>query len=285
MSDWSIVSRDTGDQLGEGVLWSARNNAVYWVDILAPALNRLSLADGRVARWKMPEQIGWIVERDRGGFIAGFQSGFAELQLEPLTIRMIGNPEPHLPGNRMNDGKADTDGYIWCGTKDMTDSADTGSLYRLAPDRSWSTMDTGYGVPNGPAFSPDGAWLFHTDSARRTVYRFARSSNGGLSARTAFITFNEEDGFPDGMTFDSEGGLWIAHWGGSRISRFLPDGQLDRLIRLPARLVSNIAFAGEDLDRMFVTSATVGLDPGPMEGALFEVHSGATGVPTGLFAG
>jgi D-xylonolactonase len=286
MSEWRIVERDIADRLGEGTLWSARDQALYWTDILAPALNRLSLVDGRIERWAMPEPLGWMVERARGGFIAGLQSGFAELDLDPVTLRPIGDPEPHLPGNRMNDGKADARGRIWCGTMDMAETASCGTLYRLDPDLRWHAADSGYGVTNGPAFSPDGAWLYHTDSPRRTVYRFAMDHDGALGPREAFIRFGEEDGYPDGMTVDAQGGLWIAHWDGGRVSRFHDDGTLDRAIALPARRITNIAFAGDALDRMFVTSATVGLDaPGPADGALFEVMSGATGLTPGLFAG
>lgn len=285
MSEWKRVDRDVRDTLGEGTLWSARDNAVYWVDIRGPALNRLSLTDGGVQRWAMPEPLGWVAERRGGGFVAGFQSGFARMTLDPLAIESIGDPEPHLPGNRMNDGKADGDGRIWCGTMDMAEEQDSGSLYRLDSDGRWTTMDTGYAVPNGPAFSPCGRWLYHTDSARRTVYRFARTDGGGLSDRAPFILFTEEDGYPDGMTVDAQGHLWIAHWGGSRISRFTPDGRLDRAIPLPARQVTNITFAGANLDRMFVTSAAFGLPESEYDGALFEVDAGVTGLPTPLFAG
>ncbi|TVV72769.1 SMP-30/gluconolactonase/LRE family protein [Sphingomonas solaris] len=285
MADWSIVPRDTQDSLGEGALWSERENAVFWVDILAPALNRLSLVDGRVTRWAMPEPLGWVVERIGGGFIAGFKSGFAELDLNPLAIRPIADPEPALPNNRMNDGKADADGVIWCGTMDMAEEQASGSFYRFGADRRWTRMDTGYGVPNGPAFSADGAWLYHSDTALRTVYRFRRLPSGRLADRTDFITFAEFDGHPDGMTVDADDGLWITHWGGSRISRFRPDGTLDRSIALPARQITNIAFGGERLDRMFVTSATIGLNTIPEDGALFEVYSGAVGLPPGRFDG
>lgn len=285
MTDWTIVPRETRDLLGEGALWSARANALFWVDILAPALNRLALADGRIERWPMPQPIGWVAERTRGGFIAGFRSGFAELSLDPVTITPIDDPEPHLPGNRMNDGKADAAGSIWCGTMDMAEEQDSGSLYRLAPDRRWTRIDAGYRVPNGPAFSPDGKWLYHSDTARRTVYRFRRTPDGSATDRHVFIRFDEADGFPDGMTVDREGGIWIAHWGASRISRFDGHGQLDRSIALPARQITNIAFAGPALDRMFVTSATTGLAARPEDGALFEVRSGAVGCPPGLFAG
>ena len=285
MTEWQLVERDIRDTLGEGTLWSARDNALYWTDIVAPALNRLSLSNGKVDRWTMPEPLGWVAERQSGGFIAGLQSGFASLTLDPLLIEPIGDPEPDLPGNRMNDGKADADGRIWCGTMDMAEEADSGAFYRLDPDGRWTRMDSGYRVPNGPAFSPCGNWLYHTDSARRSVYRFARTDGGGLADRALFIQFGEEDGYPDGMTVDAEGHLWIAHWDGARISRFSPEGKLDRAIALPARQITNICFAGAGLDRMFVSSAAVGLPESDYDGALFEVDAGVRGLPTPLFAG
>ena len=285
MPQWRMIPRDVADRLGEGTLWSARDNAVYWVDILAPALNRLSLADGAVTRIAMPEPLGWVAERKAGGFIGGFQSGFAEIYLDPLTITPIGDPEPHCPGNRMNDGKADAQGHIWCGTMDMAEEHDRGTLYRLAPDRSWTRVDSDYRVPNGPCFSPCGQWLYHSDTAKRQMYRFRRTETGATD-REPFIRFEEADGYPDGMTVDAEGHVWVAHWGGGRISRFTPDGTLDRAIPMPARQVTNICFAGPDLDRMFVSSATVGLDdPSEHDGGFFEVDSGVRGLPTHLFAG
>ena len=285
MAQWQLIKRDLRDKLGEGTLWSARDNAVYWTDIIAPALNRLSLADGSIDRWAMPEPIGWVAERQAGGFITGLQSGFARLTLDPLAIEPFGDPEQHLPGNRMNDGKADAEGRIWCGTMDMAEQEDSGAFYRLDPDGRWIQMDSGYRVPNGPAFSPCGNWLYHTDSARQTVYRFSRTEGGGLAAREVFIQFGDADGYPDGMTVDADGHLWIAHWGGSRVSRFTPEGKLDRAIPLPAQQVTNICFAGAGLNRMFVSSAAVGLPDSEYDGGLFEVDAGVKGLPTPLFAG
>ncbi|MBU1259273.1 MAG: SMP-30/gluconolactonase/LRE family protein [Alphaproteobacteria bacterium] len=284
MAQWRMIARDGADMLGEGTIWSARDDAVYWVDILAPALNRLSLKDGAVERWAVPEPLGWVAERAGGGFIGGFKSGFAEISLDPLTITPIGDPEPDLPGNRMNDGKADAQGQIWCCTIDMAEKSDSGSLYRLTPDLVWQQMDAGYRVPNGPAFSHCGKWLYHSDTARRIMYRFARTADG-IANRQPFISFTDADGYPDGMTVDADGHIWVAHWGGGRISRFTPDGKLDRAIALPARQVTNICFAGPDLDRMFVSSAAIGLDATPCDGGLFEVDCGVRGLQTHLFAG
>jgi D-xylonolactonase len=284
MAQWRMIERDVADTLGEGTLWSARDKAVYWVDILDPALNRLSLEDGAVERWAMPEPLGWVAERTGGGFIGGFKSGFAAISLDPLTITPIGDPEPDMPYNRMNDGKADAQGHIWCGTMDMVEERDSGSLYRLTPDLAWQRMDTGYRVPNGPTFSPCGQWLYHSDTSRQVMYRFARTADG-IEDRQPFIRFTDADGYPDGMTVDADGHIWVAHWGGGRISRFTPDGALDRSIALPARQVTNITFAGPDLDRMFVSSAAIDLDATLYDGGFFEVDCGVRGVPTNLFAG
>jgi D-xylonolactonase len=278
-----------GDQrcrLGEGPLWSPREDALYWVDILAPRLHRYSLTSARVTSWEMPEKIGWIVERaDRPGFIAGFQSGFYELTLDPVARKLIVDPEPNLPDNRMNDAKVDSFGRLWAGTMDCEIRTDSGSLYCLDPDLTVTRRDTGYLVTNGPAFGAHGECMYHTDTGRRVVYRFDLAADGQLGPKTEFLRFAEDWGGPDGMTVDSNGGVWIAHWGASRVSRFEPDGTLDRFIRLPASQITSCTFAGRDLDRLFVTSAADGKPDEPLAGALFEVDpEGAKGLPPNLFA-
>lgn len=281
-----IIPRDQRDLLGEGLLWSARDGAVYWTDILAPALNRLSLADGRVTRWPMPERIGWVIERRVApGFIAGFQSAFAELALDPVTVTPIADPEPGLPDNRLNDAKADRWGRIWAGTMPMGADRPSGGLYRIDPDHGVRQIDTGYTVANGPAISPDGRWLYHTDTAPGSVSRF-RLDEAGAHDRELFLRFEPGWGKPDGMTFDVDGGLWIACWGASRVSRFTPDGAFDRSIELPASQITNVCFAGDGLDRMFVTSAAVDRKNEEHAGALFEVDpGGARGLPPERFGG
>jgi xylono-1,5-lactonase len=287
MQGYRIIQRPVRDKLGEGLWWSARENAVYWVDILAPALHRVSLADEQVSSWPMPEKIGWVVERrDRPGFIAGLQSGFCELTLDPVVCRLIVDPEPHYPDNRLNDATVDALGRIWAGTMDCGASIEAGSLYRLGVDRRLTCHDTGYIVTNGPVVSPGNDWLYHNDTGRGVVYRFALTSDGEIQDKREFLRFPRDWGLPDGMTVDAEGGLWIAHWGGARVSRFNPDGQLERVIPLPASQVTNCVFAGAALDRMFVTSAALDKADEPLAGALFEVDpGGARGVAPHCFGG
>lgn len=281
-----LIPRDTRDQLGEGLYWSGRENAVYWTDIIGRKVHRLSLADESVASWTMPEMVGWVIEREREpGFIAGFQSGFVALTLEPFEIRPIHNPHPDRSGNRMNDAKADAAGRIWAGSMHVDCDKPTGALHRLDPDGSVHVMDEPYVIANGPALSPEQDLLYHTDTALRTVYRFPLRPDGSLGPREIFIRFEEDWGNPDGMTVDAEGFLWVAHWGGSRVSRFSPDGRFDRAIALPASQITNVTFAGPNLDRMFVTSAADGLEDEPLAGALFEVDPGVRGLPTGRYGG
>jgi sugar lactone lactonase YvrE len=275
-----------GAILGEGPLWSARDDALYWVDIKAPALHRLSLADGARASWVLPEPTGWVIERQgRPGFIAGTRTGFVALTLAPFAITAIGDPEAHCPGNRLNDAKADAWGRIWAGTMDDREVEERGCLWRLDPDLRWFCADRGYHVANGPAFSPDGRILYHTDSAKRLVYRFDLDEHGTLSSKSVLIRFQEDWGYPDGMTTDADGGLWIAHWDGARISRFAPDGTLDRSIALPVSRPTSCAFGGAALDRLFVTSARIGREVEPLAGGLFAVVAGVRGLPPGPFAG
>lgn len=283
---YRVVSGDIRCQLGEGPWWSAREQAIYWVDIVGRALHRLSLGDGAIRTCSIPEMIGWVVERrDRPGFIAGLQSGFAELQLEPLQIRPIVDPEPQYPGNRMNDAKVDQAGRIWAGTMDVEIRKSTGSLYRLDADFSVARIDSGYLVTNGPAFSPAHDVMYHTDTERNVVYRFDLDRSGTATNKAAFIEFPDAWGKPDGMTVDAEGCLWIAHWGGARVSRFTPKGALDREVKLPASQITSCVFAGDHLDRMFVTSAAMGRGDEPLAGALFEIDPGVRGLPPNLFGG
>lgn len=289
-----VVHRTTRDTLGEGLLWSARDDAVFWTDIIDKKLWRLSLADNSVMHWDMPEMIGWIIECAHGGFVVGLQSGFYRLSLDPFALELIANPHPERPGNRLNDAKADAHGRIWAGSMPVAPGPPsqwpaTGALYRLDPDGAVSRHDDGLTIANGPAISPDGATLYHTDSARRTIYRFDLHADGTLGSRTEHIVFGSDASAPDGMACDAAGGLWVAFYGhapavGSRVARFHQDGSFDRQIDVPTLQVTNLVFAGQRLDRMFITSAGQGCDDA-MAGALFEVDPGCTGLLPHRFAG
>jgi sugar lactone lactonase YvrE len=281
---------DVGTLLGEGPVWDARDGAVWFVDIERPAIHRYRLADGDRASWTPPYRVTALWPRAAGGFIAHSERGFLVADPAEGRYELFHETEPQLPGNRSNDGKIDPAGRFWSGTMDDAKQAASGALYRLDPDRQVRRIDDGYRITNGPAFSPDGRTMYHTDTVRRTVYAFDLAPDGSVSNKRVFLAFGDETtGNPDGMNVDAEGGLWIAFWGGWAVRRYSPGGELLEERRVPAAQVTSVVFAGDGLDRMFVTSAAVDLDKRGehrQAGGLFEVAApGVAGLALPLFEG
>lgn len=277
--------------LGEGPVWSAREARLYWLDIRAALVMRFDPMSGTREVFAQPVAVTCLAPRRVGGFVAGTASGFAFVQPERGVHAVLVHPERELRGNRFNDGACDELGRFHAGTMDDACVAPTGALYRLDADRSVRRLDDGYVVTNGPAFALDGRTLFHNDSTRGLVYAFERDpASGELGARRVFARFEGAEGLPDGMTVDAEGCLWIAHWGGARVTRRDPDGKLERTLALPVAHVTSVAFGGAELDRLYVTTAREGLTADalraqPLAGGLFELEPGVRGVAAREFAG
>lgn len=275
--------------LGEGPVWVEREQALYWVDIKGRKIFRLGEGE-ELARWDTPFRVGAIAPRDTGGFIAGTEEGFATVDFDRTRFDIIGNPEPDRPDNRFNDGKVDRTGRFWAGTMDDTEKEAAGTLYRLDFDLRWTAADDGYRVTNGPAFSPGGRLMYHADSARQIIYAYDVDEGGELGERTTFARFGENDGYPDGMTVDAEGCLWVAFWDGWCVRRFSPTGECIRIIDLPVQRPTSVAFGGPRLDRLYVTSASIGLDDlalqmQPHAGGLFQCSPGVIGIAELPFGG
>jgi sugar lactone lactonase YvrE len=276
--------------LGEGPVWVARENALYWVDIKGQRIFRRSFDSGDLADWRPPFRIGSLAPRDSGGFVAGSENGFAFVDPAAGRYDLHANPEPDRPTNRFNDGKLDREGRFWAGTMDDEEGLASGALYRLDPDRSWRRVDDEYRVTNGPAFSPGGRLMYHNDSARQVTYVFDLDGEGNADNRRVLREYGEGDGYPDGMTVDSEGCLWIAFWDGWCVRRYSPHGDLLETIEVPVQKPTSCAFGGPSLDHLFVTSASVGLsgadwEKQPEAGGLFVVKPGVSGLPEALYPG
>lgn len=277
-----------GAVLGEGPVWVAGEQALYWLDIHGRRIYRYNPATGHYASWPTPFRIGAIAPRSTGGFVGGSERGFVLIDPDLRRFEVIADPEPDIAGNRFNDGKLDAHGRFWAGTMDDAEVAVTGALYRLDPDLGWARQDGGYAVPNGPTFSPDGRACYHTDSAAGTIYRFELDDEGELGRKSVFARFGAGDGHPDGMTTDADGCLWIAFWDGWCVRRVSQAGQVVETIELPVQRPTSCAFGGADLDRLFVTSARVGLDASalarqPLAGGLFSFRPGTRGLPSASF--
>lgn len=282
---------EAGASLGEGPVWVAGEGAVYWVDINGNRIHRYVPASDVRQTWEMAEQVCSVTPRERGGFVAATKHGFAFFDPATGELEPFAEVEPDAPDNRFNDAKADPAGRLWAGTMDdVGHAAPTGSLYRLDPDLSWTRVDEGYAISNGPAFSLDGRTMYHNDTRLRTVFAFDVDADGNATNKRPFIRTVDPDGTPDGMTVDAEGFLWVAHYGGAQVVRFSPDGQPERRVGLPVTQVTSCIFGGPDLDILYVTTAAQRLDAAglavqPLAGGLFEIPVGVRGVPTACFAG
>lgn len=278
--------------LGEGPVWDEEGGFLYWVDIKAPALHRYHPQDGRTRRWDLPEPVGAVALRARGGLLLALQSGFAFFDPDTEELQPLFDPEPGSAQNRLNDGKCDARGRFWVGSMHDPEQDPSGHLYRLDPDLGLERFPMGFIVTNGPSWSGDGATFYFTDSAERRIYAYGFDMQAGrLGPRRLFVEVPAAEGHPDGQCIDAEDHLWTAHWNGGRVTRYRPDGTIERTIQLPAPLVTSCCFGGPALDTLYVTTARVGLKAAalhaaPLSGGLFAVTGlGVRGCPTARFAG
>jgi xylono-1,5-lactonase len=279
-------------RLGEGAVWNAADASLYFVDVLGREVLAITPGTGAQRRWPMPQRIGWVVPRAAGGWIAGFQSGVAAVRLEP-EVRIEWLHRIHDEGSpmRLNDAKVDAAGRLWFGSMNHGNEAPPdGRFYRWAAGTPPVEVDAGYRVTNGPTFSADGRTLLHTDSVLATVFAYDLAADGTLSGRRAWVNFGADEGYPDGMTTDAAGRIWIAHWGGARVTQRDASGRVLRTIALPVPNVTTVAFGGDRFADLYVTSARAGLDAAaledsPISGGLFVVRGAGPGTPPDAFAG
>lgn len=275
-----------GAQLGEGPVWSATEQALWFVDIKGQAIHRYHEPSGARDSWPAPAQPGFILPARDGGFVCGLKTGLHRFDPETGAFSPLHQVEPDKPGNRLNDGFVDSRGYLWFGSMDDEERAPTGALYQLT-DRGCIRRDDGYVITNGPAESPDGRTLYHTDTLARTIYAFARAEDGVLSDKRVFARI--ETGHPDGPIVDSMGYVWTGLYGGWGVARYAPDGKLIGKLELPCANVTKAAFGGEDLRTLYITTAWKGLDDRqraeqPLAGGLFRARVAVAGRQQGQIA-
>ena len=279
------------DALGEGVLWNGDERRLYWVDALAGKIRRWDPASGAVDAWQVPEFIGSLTFDRSGGIVAGLESGFCRVSLDPVAIYPIVNPQPE-PGIRFNDGKCDRRGRYFVGTMHRDFTPGAGKLWRLDADLSVHEMESGIIVPNGLAWSPDNRTMYFADTRSFVVYTYDYDiETGDMENRRVFLRTDETAGRVDGATVDAEGYYWCAMVRGGAVHRYAPDGRLDRRIELPVMHPTMCTFGGDRLDTLYVTTASMFLRADeakeqPLAGCVFAITGlGVSGLPETRFAG
>lgn len=276
--------------LGEGPVWLPEGGQLLWVDILAPAVHLSDPLSGADRAVPVAELIGAVVPRARGGFVAMMGNAFQALDLEAGVTGTLCVAEPDKPGNRFNDAKCDRAGRLFAGTMAIDAGPGQGTLWRLDPDLRLSAIETGLHVSNGLGWSPDNRTFYFTDTGARTVFAYDYDiATGTPTNRRPFLTF-DGPAKPDGLAVDAEGFVWIALWDGWGVARHAPDGRLDRFVSLPVPRPSSVAFGGEGLRTLFITSARVRLSvaqlaEAPLSGSVFAFEAGVAGAPVGVFGG
>lgn len=293
MHDVFTCVLDARARLGECPLWSARDAALYWVDINAPSLNRFDPVSGTNVAMPMPENIGFAALAQHGGFVVGLRSGLWSVDATGEVLeRLAINPEDQR-ASRFNDGRVDARGRLFAGTIDEPKAGARAHLYRY-DERGLIAVAAGLLSSNGLAFSPDGRWLYHSDTPTFTVCKYPyEPATGELGERAVFVrlTPNAADrGRPDGAAVDAEGCYWTALYEGGRVQRYSPAGALLAEYAVPARCPTMVAFGGPDLQTLYVTSARDGradeeLRDLPLSGGVFAMRVATPGLPEPLFRG
>src|SRR3954451_6276949 len=242
-SDMRIeVLVDVKTVLGEGPLWDVEEQRLYWIDSFGCNVFRAT-ADGREIRaWDVPAKIGSMALRSKGGAVLSLANGVHFLDFGTGETSLIIDPEPDKPNNRINDGKVDKKGRFIAGSMDTMEEGPNGALYRLDPDLSLHTLDTGIIVSNGPCWSPDGAIFYFADTWTGEIWAYDYDqSTGGVSNRRTFVRVDtSRGGAADGSTVDAEGCVWNALVYDGRIVRYTPEGTVDRVVEMPVKKVTSV---------------------------------------------
>ncbi|MEV6291200.1 SMP-30/gluconolactonase/LRE family protein [Streptomyces sp. NPDC051896] len=269
-------------ELGEGPTWDPATGRLIWLDILGMRVHTYDPATGRRTVRTTEQHVGAVKPRAGGGLVLNLRDGVGLLDPDD-TFRWL-HHEP-VAGRRANDAAVAPDGSLWAGTMRYDEAPGGGTLTRLTGDGTAQTVLSDVTVSNGTGWSPDGRLMYYVDTPTRRVDVFDHDGER-VHGRRPFVEIEEGAGFPDGLTVDAEGCVWVALWDGGAVRRYTPDGALDRVIQLPAPRTTACAFGGAGLTDLYITTARVGLSaPHPLSGSLLVVPGAGKGLPQPAFQG
>ena len=277
---------NTLSTLGEGPVWDEKTNCILWIDIVNCFIIEHQLNTGTERKISTGSMIGSFALLEDGNFIAALQEGIAWIDRSNGEKKIIAAPEKNIPANRFNDGKCSPDGHFWTGSMSLNETDPSGFLYSIDEKHTVQQHEKGLTISNGLCWSLDKKYLYFIDTPTLQVVRYDYV-DGKINNKSGIITIDfSKVGYPDGMTIDADGKLWIAHWGGWQVTRWDPtSGNKIENINLPVSQVTSICFGGAHFDQMYITSARRGLTEEqltrePLAGATFQVrNTGYKGLP------
>ena len=286
-----VAATEATYHLAEGPVWVAARKRLLWVDILGGAVLEGALAGGRIEvtqRLTFDGMVGAVAVAGDGGLLVAAQEHL-------VLVRPDGTREhgprivPAGDGRRLNDGGPDPAGRFVVGTLCLDGASHRETLVRLEPDGTVTELDRDLTLSNGLAWSADGRSMYSVDTLRRTVFlREYDPGTGAVGGRREHLVL--DDGFPDGIALDTADHLWVAVWGQGQVRRYAPDGRLVETVPVPAPHSSSVAFAGDDLRTLVITTATSELSDEqrrafPDSGRLFTTHVDVPGLPVPAWSG
>jgi sugar lactone lactonase YvrE len=283
---------DTKSALGEGAIWNYKTGELIWVNITDKILNFYNPKLKNNKEMLTGQMIGTVVPAESGKMMIALENGFYQFDPETGSKKLIANPEEKISGNRFNDGKCDPSGRFWAGTMSTEGKQQAGALYRLDADSTVHKMIDNVTTSNGIVWSLNADKMYYIDTPTRKVMAWDyNNETGEISNPETAIDVPEDMGYPDGMTIDAKGNVWIALWGGSAVGNWNPEtGKLLRTIDVPAKNVTSCAFGDEDLGTLYITTARQGtsdeeLKKFPYAGGVFKIRPGVKGVEAFFFNG
>ncbi|GAA3496942.1 SMP-30/gluconolactonase/LRE family protein [Streptomyces prasinosporus] len=270
--------------LGEGPTWDPAAGRLLWIDVLASRVHTYDPATGRRTLRRTDQHVGAVKPRAGGGLVLNLRDGVGLLDPDD-TFRWLHREA--VPGRRANDAAVAPDGALWAGTMRYDEAPGGGTLSRITGDGAVETVLDDVTVSNGTGWSPDGRLMYYVDTPTRRIDVLDHDpATGRVTGRRTLAEVEEGAGFPDGLTVDAEGCVWVALWDGAAVRRYTPAGDLDRVIPLPVPRVTACAFGGAGLTDLYVTTARVGLTaPHPLAGSLLVVPDAGKGLAQPAFAG
>ena len=265
--------------LGEGPIWIPDTKSLMWLDIKGKSLHTFSYITGNIKENNLDKTTTWILPiLNSNKFLVGTEDGVEEYNYNENKFELKLQIEEDLPNNRLNDAKIDKNGNLWFGTMDDTEKEESGSFYCLKPSYELIKIDDSYTVTNGPAIANDDKKIYHVSSLQKKVFCYDKN-NTKLSNKRIFFELDPNDGYPDGLTIDDDNFLWLAVWGGSKVIRISPNGEVDKILTFPTSLITSCVFGGPEMNILFVTSASVGKNTSQdvNAGNLFSVKTNKKG--------